>query len=126
MLDLLALSLVSRLSPRWTPGVTLHHRALALAAAGETAAAERYLEAAARAYREELAVEALARLRVHQAMMRVRAQGGSPGDSPHLLAVVQGVQRLDRLERLQPPHRLDDARAVLAEWLEDGPAARAA
>ena len=126
LLDTLVLSLTSRFAPRWIPGVSLHHHALSLAEMGDLARAEALLETAARAYREELAIEALARLRVHQAMIRVRAEGGEPGDSPLLFGVVQAVQRLERLERLESPHELDDARTVLADWLGDGPSARAA
>ncbi len=126
MLDLLALSLASRFAPRFVPGAALHRRALALSATGDHARADYLLDAAALAYREELAVEALARLRVHQAMSRVRRQGGDPGESPMLFDVVQGIQRLDRLERFESPHELDDARAVLADWLGDGAPSRAA
>lgn len=126
MLDTFVFSLTSRLAPRWIPGASLHHHALSLAAAGDLVRADALLESAARAYREELAVEPLARLRVHQAMIRVRAEGGDPGDSPLLFDVVQGVQRLERLERLESPHALDDARTVLADWLGDSPTARAA
>lgn len=126
MPDILAFPLVLRLAPRWVAGSVLHRRGLSALAAGRLDAADRLLEVAALAYREELAVTALARLRVHQRMLRLRRQGGDPGDSPDLIEVVQAVQRLDRLERFESPHALDDARTVLAEWLGDGPAARAA
>lgn len=126
MLDTIALSLAHRLAPQWVPGATLHRRALSLCAAGRPEAAGPLMEAAALAYRRELAVEALARLRVHQSMAQLRARGGDPGESPMLFDIVQGVQRLSRLERLDPPHELDDARAVLAEWLGEPQERRAA
>lgn len=126
MLDTFALSLAHRLAPQWVPGATLHRRALAICAAGRPGAAEPLMEAAAAAYRRELAVEALARLRVHQAMAKLRARGGDPGESPLLFEVVHGVQRLERLERLEAPHEMDDARSVLAQWLGGSAARRAA
>lgn len=126
MLDTLALSLVHRLAPQWVPGAMLHRRALSLCAEGRWAAAESLIEAAAEAYRRELEVEALARLRVHQAMASLRARGGDPGESPMLFEVVHGVQRLARLERLERPHELVDARTVLAEWLGESAERRAA
>jgi hypothetical protein len=42
-----------------------------------------------------------------------------------MLEIVRGLNRLDRLESLQSPHELRDARVVLAEWLAASPEAAA-
>ena len=115
MLLRLVLDLASRLLPRLASGAALHHRALDHAARGDLAGAEAWFELAAACYRRELAVEPLARLRVHQLMTRARARAG--GQAPSLVEIVRLLNRLDRLETLQSPHELADARTVLAEWI---------
>ena len=112
---------------RFIPGVVLHQRALRYAAASRPEHALACLEAALFAYRRELAIEPIARLRVHELMLRARAGGIHAGESPEILEIVQRLNRLDRLESLNAPHDLRDAREVLAEWIEGGGApARAA
>jgi hypothetical protein len=117
---------VSRLLPVLASGRALHHQGLAAASAGGHADAERWFEAAASQYRRELSVEALARLRVHQLMVRARAQGGRGVESPAMIEIIRGLNRLDRLESLEAPFALGDARTVLAEWIErsEGASAR--
>jgi signal transduction histidine kinase len=107
------------------PGSTLHRRALAAFAAGRAAQAESWFEAAAGAYRRELSVEPLARLRVHQNLVRARASGVPGEEADRMLEIVRALNRLDRLESLHAPFELVDAREVLSEWLADGPPALA-
>jgi len=125
MLDLLANRVLVRLAPGLVPAGTLHRRALAAAAAEHFVDAERLFEAAAAAYRHELRVEPLARLRVHQHMTRARARGAA-GEPEVLLEIVRLLSKLDRLEAFDAPHELLDARAAFARWLgEDEGAERA-
>lgn len=115
------LRLVASCLPEHVSGLVLHHRALALAEQGSREAAERMFEAAVNLYRREGEVEALARLRVHQLMVRATRSGGV--DPEALPEIVRRVGPLDRLESLVAPFALEDARTVLAAWLEAGEAA---
>jgi hypothetical protein len=118
MLPLPALRVVLRFLPRIASGRALHRRALAAHAAGALAEAECWYESAAERYREELAVEPLARLRVHQLMARA-GRGDGPGvEGAAMIEIVRRLNRLDRLERLSAPFELVDARTVLAQWIE--------
>jgi len=123
MLPLPVFRVVSRVLPDHASGRALHRRALAAAAAGAHADAEQWFAAAVALYRGELAVEPLARLRVHQLMVRARAGAAAAGESAAMIEIVRRLNRLDRLESLQAPFALTDARAVLAEWLEQTDAA---
>jgi hypothetical protein len=118
MLPLRVLRVVSRILPRLASGRALHRRALAAHAAGAAAEAERWFESAAACYREELAVEPLARLRVHQLMARADARHSAVVDATAMIEIVRRLNRLDRLERLSAPFELVDARTVLAQWIE--------
>ena len=115
MLPLRVLRVVSRLLPALASGRALHRRALAAHAAGDAAGAERWFETAAALYREDLAVEPLARLRVHQLMARAHARGA---EGATMIEIVRRLNRLDRLETLTAPFELADARTVLAHWIE--------
>lgn len=118
MLPLPVFRAVSCVLPDHASGRALHRRALAAAAAGAHADAEQWFEAAATSYRRELAVEALARLRVHQLMVRSRAGAAAAAEeSTAMIEIVRRLNRLDRLESLVAPYGLSDARTVLAEWL---------
>ena len=116
MLPRIALELASRILPRHASGAAFHRRALGAAARGNLAAAERWFALAAERYRHDLAVEPLARMRVHQMMARARSAGGA--HSEMMVEIVRLLNRLDRLESLEPPHELADARTVLAAWIE--------
>ena len=118
MLPLPALRVVSRFLPHLASGRVLHQRALAAHAAGAAAEAERWFEAAVTFYREELAIEALARLRVHQLMARASAGSAGPVEGTAMIEIVRRLNRLDQLETLEPPFELVDARTVLARWIE--------
>lgn len=120
MLPLFVYQAAFRLHPRLVSGARLHLHALDLAAAGRADHAERWFEAAARVYREDLAIEPLARLRVHQLMTRVRARPAATAGTSEMIEIVRRLNRLDHLERLEPPFELTDARRVLAEWIERG------
>jgi hypothetical protein len=119
MLQRLVLGLASQLLPEQTSGAAWHHRALTAVSRGDLAAARRLFAIAAERYRRELAVEPLARLRVHERMVRARDTGHAGSDE--LVEIVRLLNRLDRLESLEPPHALTDARTVLAAWIEGTP-----
>ena len=110
----------SRCLPPFATGAACHRRALAAAARGDRAAAERWFGRAIARYRRELAVEPLARLRVHELMVGARPGGGEPATDAAsvMVEIVRRLNRLDRLETLDFPHELADARSVLAGWVE--------
>jgi hypothetical protein len=112
--------LASRHLPALASGHALHLRALAAAARGDTRGAERWFGFAIARYRRDLAVEPLARLRVHELMLGARPGGGEPATdaSGVMVEIVRRVNRLDRVETLDFPHELADARTVLAAWAE--------
>jgi len=118
------LASLADLASRWLPalasGQACHRRALTAAACGDRAAAERWFGHAIARYRRDLAVEPLARLRVHELMLGARPGGGEPAtDAAGLMVeIVRRLNRLDRLETLDFPHELADARSVLAAWVE--------
>src|SRR5262245_38495441 len=122
MLPHLVLDLAARYLPRLASGTAFHRRALDAAERGRCAAAERWFEMAADRYRRDLEVDALARLRVHQLMVRARSRRGAGehggADPAAMVEIVQRLNRLDRLETLDSPHEMADARSVLAEWIE--------
>jgi len=117
--------LASRHLPSIASGGAFHRKGLDAAAAGDLAEAGRWFDLAAERYRRELKLEPLARLRVHQLML---LPGPGPGVAPDpvlgvsgedvLVEIVRRLNRLDRLETLDSPHELADARSVLAGWIE--------
>lgn len=126
VLDDLVIRVLTRTLPGLLPASLLHRSALAAAARGRHAEAEQRFEAAARGYRDQLEVEALARLRVQQRMVRARATGDPVREAEMMLEIVRGLNRLDRLESFTAPHELRDAREVLSEWLRGSAEAFAA
>ena len=126
VLDILRHPVILRLASGLLPGRTLHRRALAASSAGRHVDAEQLFEAAAAAYRRELRVEPLARLRVHQAMARARASRDPALEATMMLEIVRGLNKLDHLETFRPPHALVDAREVFAAWLAESPGASGA
>ena len=112
--------LASRCLPGLATGEACHRRALSAAARGDRAAAERWFALAIAGYRRDLEVEPLARLRVHELMLGVRPGGGEPPTDAAsvMVEIVRRLNRLDRLETLDFPHELADARSVLASWVE--------
>ena len=118
MLIQFALQVHPAISSRIFRGAWLHQGALAAAEAGEFDQADRLLETAAAAYRRAWAVEALARLRVHQRMIRLQARGAEAITAEAMLDVIRALNTLESLESLSAPHELRDARVVLGEWLQ--------
>ena len=112
MLDTVRLWLYSAPIPGLRSGARLHRAALASLHAGREEEADRLFERAVHRYREELRVEAIARARVHQMIARVRHGVGAA--TP--LEVERMLYRLDRIERLEPPFDLTDARDLMAHW----------
>jgi hypothetical protein len=112
--------LASRCLPAIASGRACHLRALAAAARGDRRSAERWFELAIAHYRRDLEVEPLARLRVHELMVGARPGGGEPAADAGgvMVEIVRRLNRLDRLETLDFPHELADARTVLAGWAE--------
>lgn len=104
--------------PRLLQAGSLHRAGLAAAAATRYELADRLFEAAAARYREDLRVPALARLRVHQLM--VRAEAGSTRDHDAALESSGEIERrllaLDTLEDLDPPFAEVRARELFARW----------
>ena len=119
MLDDIVIRVVSRTAPGLLPGRVVHRVALAAAASARFDDAERLFESAALTYRRTLEVEALARLRVHQQMARARALRDPVLEADRMLEIVRGLNRLDRLESFRAPHRMENARTVLSEWLSE-------
>lgn len=125
VLDDFVTRMVSRTAPGLLPDRFLHHAALSAAEHGCTGEAERLFELAAAAYRRSLDVEGLARLRVHQRMVRARAAGDAAREAEMMLEIVRGVNRLERLESIRWPHEMRDARTALSEWLGEAGAPEA-
>jgi hypothetical protein len=98
-------------------GITLHRYGLEAMHQGDVATADRLFEAAAGRYRVELAVESLARLRVHQRIARVRALPLAERGGDRVLEIEQALARLATIESLSPPFERIPARALLATWL---------
>lgn len=98
------------------PGTALHRAGLAALARGDAAGALRLLDRAARRYRRELAVEALAHLRVHELMARA-VQADDGGSAELQVEVARRLARLDEIEDIAPPFALVDAGVLLARWL---------
>ena len=105
--------------PRFFSGAALHRAGLEAMHAGEFDAADRLLETAAARYRLDVAVEPLARLRVHQLIARVRSHAQPEAEAALVLAIDRLLSRLDRIEALSPPFDLVDSHALLAAWLSD-------
>ena len=73
MLDFVPSVRIASCMPSLFSGPALHRAALGATHRGAHALAERLFERAAERYREDLAIEPLARLRVHQLIARVRS-----------------------------------------------------
>jgi hypothetical protein len=96
--------------PALFTGRALHHAALHASAAGAWEVAEGLFERAAAHYRMDLAIEPLARLRIHQLVTRARAAGNSAREADLLLESAQRLARLDLIESFDPPFALIPAR----------------
>ncbi len=103
-----------------TRGAVLHRWGLEAFDAGRFDTASLMFEAAVRRYRHELAVEPIARLRVHQLMAQVLS-GAEPAAQPErCLEVERRLCQLDQIESIAAPHHLVDAHSLLGTWLDAG------
>lgn len=107
---------IAALVPLPLEGRTLHRLGLKSLYAGRGAEADALFERAAMRYRQEIEVEALARLRAHQGIARLRA--GTAADPQQVLEVERRLYRLRTIEALEPPFALIDAGRMLAAWSE--------
>jgi hypothetical protein len=97
-------------------GPWLHRGALAATHAESFELAERLFEAAASVYREDLEVEALARLRTQQAIARYRAgRFGAKADVARI-EIERRLARWSAIESLSPPFEIVPAHSVSASW----------
>ncbi len=111
----LALALAT-ISPRLFTGSRLHHAALGAMAEEDFDTARGLFACAAEHYRREVAVEALARLRVHELIGRVRSQEEPGRETEMCLEVERRLTLLDRIESLEAPFEMRPARTLLANW----------
>jgi hypothetical protein len=98
-------------------GAALHRAGLQAMHEADLDTAARLFACAAERYRAELRVEPLARLRVHELIARVRAQGGADPDPESCIEVERMLSKLDRIEALEPPFELKPAHELIAHWL---------
>jgi hypothetical protein len=98
----------------WLSGARVHRAALRALDREDWETADQLCDRAAVRYRQELACEALARLRVHQQIAAARA-GRHRGETAEL-EIERALARLDRIESLSPPHGLVDAHALMGRW----------
>lgn len=117
MLDLRPLWTIAAAFPRAFRGASLHRAALGALHRGEWRLALRLFDAGGRAYRRELAVEPLARLRVHELIARVRSRPHPEREIDLCLEVERRLGLLGEIEALEPPFERVPARALLATWL---------
>jgi hypothetical protein len=106
-------------------GSSLHRAALEAAHHGCYEKARELFEAAAQCYRRELAVEPLARLRVHELMTRVKACSAPDREPESCIEVERRLYNLQRIESLEPPFELVNAHSLLASWLRHEPSFQA-
>jgi hypothetical protein len=113
------LNVASRV-PMLFGGAWLHRSALAATHAESFELAERLFEAAASLYREDLEVEALARLRTQQAIARYRAgRFGAEADVARL-EIERRLARWGAIESLSPPFEIVPTHYVSASWTRRG------
>lgn len=115
MLALHRLRLIATHLPRGISGAAYHRWGLEAMHRRRFEDADRLFERGARAYREALEVEPLARLRVHQLMGRLLA--GREGEGESCLQVERMLSNLDRIESPEPDFELMDAKGLLGSWL---------
>jgi hypothetical protein len=118
MLLLLRFWAVAMVAPQWFRGADLHRAGLQAHAAGDPDLADRLFECAAARYRDDLAVPALARLRVHQ--MMVQAEGACARDPDAAFEFAPEIERrllaLDAIEDLVPPFPEVRADQLFGRW----------
>jgi hypothetical protein len=102
----------------FSEGHALHLAALDAASHGRWERADLLFEAALHRYRRDIAVEGIARLRVHQLMAQVWS-GREPGfEGQRCLEIERRLCTLDRIESPEPPFETVDAHALIGSWHE--------
>jgi hypothetical protein len=114
MLDSPLVRLLASRVPAFFTGRQLHRAGLAAFHAREYATADFLLEHAADRYREDLEMEALARVRTHQLIMRAHTTPGH--GTADALEVDRRLSRLERIEALAPPFTPVPAHELIARW----------
>jgi hypothetical protein len=107
--------------PALFSGTQLHHAALIAFHRADYTVCDQLLERAAERYREDLAMEALARLRTHQMILHVHA--GRLRDTQATLEVDRRLSRLERIETLCPPFASVPAHQLIGHWRDGSNAA---
>src|SRR2546425_9586553 len=118
MLDFAPTLLLATRIPSLFGGTTLHRAALRASYRQAFEIADRLFERAADRYRHDLAVEPLARLRVHQLIARVRSGLNPERESALCLEIEHRLARLSSIESLDPPFELMHARMLQAIWTQ--------
>jgi hypothetical protein len=118
MLDSKALWIVASRLPSLFGGSRLHRMALAANHAEAFGLAERLFEGAAAYYREDLEVEALARLRTQQWIARHRAGACRPRSDAVALEIERRLERLSYIESMAPPFENVPAHRLQASWAQ--------
>jgi len=116
MLDSKALWIVASRLPSLFGGSRLHRMALAANYAEAFGLAERLFEGAAACYREDLEVEALARLRTQQWIARHRAGARRSRSDAVALDIERRLERLSHIESMTPPFENVPAHQLRASW----------
>ena len=97
-------------------GASLHRAALEAVHERRWERTELLFEAALRRYRQDLEVEAIARLRVHQLVARVRSEREPSLEGGRCLEIERRLCQLDRIESMTPPFDLVEAHELIGNW----------
>lgn len=100
-------------------GDHVYVKGLSQACLGYHGKAMKLLEEAAERYRKEESVEKLARLRVHQLMVKYQIQRSPIEKQKIVEEVVLRLSKLGEIESPEPPFAPRDAREVLRNWMEE-------
>jgi hypothetical protein len=107
--------------PRLFGGAQLHTAGLEAFHRGDWTAALDLFAAAARRYRQEIRIQPLAGLRVHELMCRVRMLKNPERHSDVLVDIERLLSRLEWIQSIEPPFERVDAHQLLGRWLGDSP-----
>jgi hypothetical protein len=113
------LGLLRRLMKKLRNGDRVYIKGLNEAYLGRHAKGMRLLEEAGERYRKEESVERLARLRVHQLMVKYQIQRSPIEKQKIVEEVVLRLSKLREIESPEPPFAPLDAREVLRNWMDE-------
>ena len=99
--------------PSLFPGTVLHHAALWAAGSGARELARRLFTVAAERYRNELCVECLARLRVHELMFGC---ADTERGADRALEVERRLLALRTIESPRSPFAMVEAKSLVGTW----------